>query len=182
MMPREQFYALERRRDARWERGDDPDVETDDEDDPEDEDAAVEANAEAEARLRTIATLARLIGINEGAATALYDDQNIVGLESLRPLKDSYVKDISQAIIKPARDRQGFPFPVLSQARLKLVAYWARHLQRTSRELDDWQETEWEEIARLEPQKELEDSYKDAKAPPTPELTLDQASAAASFV
>ena len=38
MMPREQFYALERRRDARWERGDDPDVETDDEDDPEEKD------------------------------------------------------------------------------------------------------------------------------------------------
>ncbi len=32
------------------------------------------------------------------------------------------------------------------------------------------------------PQKELEDSYKDAKAPATPELTLDQGTAAASFV
>ena len=54
MMPREQFYALKRHRAARWERGDDPDVETDDEDDPEDDVFAdVEANAEAEARLRT---------------------------------------------------------------------------------------------------------------------------------
>ena len=82
MMPREQFYALERRRDARWERGDDPDVETYDEDNPKDDDAAVDANAEAEARLRTIATLARLIGINEGAATALTTTRTSSGLRA----------------------------------------------------------------------------------------------------
>ena len=87
LMPRQQFEALERRRDARWERGDDPNVETDDEDDPEDVFADIDANAETEARLRTITTLARLICINKGAATALFDNQNIVGLESLRPLK-----------------------------------------------------------------------------------------------
>ena len=56
MMPREQFYALERRRDARWESGQDPDVETDK--DPEDNDnedppdvPAVDVNAEDEVRL-----------------------------------------------------------------------------------------------------------------------------------
>ncbi len=162
MMPREQFYALERRRNARWERGQDPDAETDkDPEDNDDEDPpdvpAVDVNVEDEVRLRTIETLACLLSISQGAATALYDDQNIVELPSLRPLKDSYVKDICQAIIKPARDRQGYPFPVLSQARLRLLAFWARHLQRTSREPDDWLETEWAEVKALESQKELKD-------------------------
>ncbi len=140
------------------------------------------AEAEDKVRQQTITTLMHLISISQGMATALYDNQNIIGLHSFWPLKDSYVKEICQAIIKPARDRQGYPFPVLSQVRLKLLAFWARHLQRTSCKPDDWLDTEWSEIKNLEAQKELEDGYKETKAPPTPELTLDQGTAAASFV
>ena len=79
-------------------------------------------------------------------ATALYNDQNIVDLDSLRSLKDSNVKEIGQAIIKSAPNRQGHSFPVLSQAHLELLAFWARHLQHTSCKTDDWLETEWTKI------------------------------------
>ena len=172
-MPREEFDELERRRKERWEGG--GDYYSDEE--PEDEDREPGPQRE-----ETIETLAYLLSISKGAATALYDDQRIVDLASLRSLKDSYVKDIVQAITKPTAGGRAHAFPVLSQARFELVAFWARHLHRTSRQPDDWLETDWSEIERLGPQKELEDSYKDTKAPPTPELTLDQGSAAASFV
>ena len=120
-MPREEHDELERRRNARWERGQDPYTETDEE--PEDDD-----REPGPQRKETIETLAYLLSISKGAATALYDDQRIVDLASLRSLKDSYVKDIVQAITKPTAGGRAHAFPVLSQARLELVAFWARHL------------------------------------------------------
>ena len=92
-MPREEFDELERRRKERWERG--GDYYSDEE--PEDDDREPGPQRE-----ETIETLAYLLSIGKGAATALYDDQRIVDLASLRSLKDSYVKDIVQAITKPA--------------------------------------------------------------------------------
>ncbi len=133
------FDELERRRDECWERGDDPGVETDKE--PEDNDQEPGPQLE-----ETIKTLAYLLSISEGAATALYDDQRIVDLASLRSLKDSYVKEIVQVITKPTAGRQAHTFPVLSQARLELLAFWARHLQRTSHEPDDWLKTDWSDV------------------------------------
>ncbi len=97
-MPCKAFEELEQRRDARWERGDDPDVETDEE--PEDND-----QEPGPQRKETIETLAYLLSISKGAATTLYDDQRIVDLASLRSLKDSYVKEIVQAITKPTVGR-----------------------------------------------------------------------------
>ncbi len=95
-MPREDFDELERRRDERWERGQDPYNETDEE--PEDNDREPGPQRE-----ETIETLAYLLSISKGAATALYDDQRIVDLASLRSLKDSYVKGIVQAITLRSR-------------------------------------------------------------------------------
>ena len=138
-MPREQFQALERRRDERWERGQDPNIDTDK--DPEDSDEERGPLCE-----ETIETLAYLISISKGAATVLYDDQKIINLASLRSLKDSYVKEIAQAIIKPTAGRQGHSLLILSQARLELLAFWARHVQCTSHEPDDWLETNWSKI------------------------------------
>ena len=143
-MPCEEHDELERRRNARWERGQDPYTETDKE--PEDDD-----REPGPQRKETIETLAYLLSISKGAATALYDDQRIVDLASSRSLKDSYVKDIVQAITKPTAGGRAHAFPVLSQARIELVAFWARHLHRTSRQLDDWLETDWSKIERLGP-------------------------------
>ncbi len=150
-MPHERFDALERRCDACWERGQDPNIETDEDPEDSDKERGPVNVALEELHEHTIETLTRLISISRGAATALHDDQNIVDLESLWSLKDSYVKEIGQAIIKPTPGRQGHAFPVLSQAHLELLAFWARHLQHTSREPDDWLETKWAEIQRLGP-------------------------------
>ena len=183
-MPRADYDALERKRDARWDRGQDVDEETDDDDESEESENIdqPETTPEEELRVKTIATLCSLLSIDQGAAQALYDDQGIRDLEGLRDLDDKMVDAVCLAIIKPGRGLTGYPFPILSQARLKLTAFWAKHLSRTSRELDDWLEVEWAQVKALAPQKDLEDNYKDSKAPATPELTLDQATAAASFV
>jgi hypothetical protein len=190
LMPRAAFEALERRRDELWAQGLDPydpvnlanGLANDEEDEDESEDdEPSETTPEEALRMKTIATFRSLLSIDQGAAYALYDDQAIRDLDSLRDLDDKMIDAVCLAIIKPGRDMTGHPFPILSQARLKLTAFWARHLRRTSRELDDWLEVEWAQVKALAPQKDLEDNYKDSKAPPTPELTLDQATAAANF-
>jgi hypothetical protein len=65
---------------------------------------------------------------------------------------------------------------------LKLLAFWARHLYRTSREPEDAQEWTWNDIKHLSDQKTLEDNAKDDKDPPVPEMTLEQTISAACFL
>jgi hypothetical protein len=37
----------------------------------------------------------------------------------------------------------------LSMTCLKLFAFWARHMWQTSREVDDWTDTTWDDIKTL---------------------------------
>jgi hypothetical protein len=76
IMPRKQFDALERRRYERWERGQDPNVDTDEDHEDSDEERGP-------LREETIETLAYLVSISKGVATALYDNHKIVNLASL---------------------------------------------------------------------------------------------------
>jgi hypothetical protein len=120
--------------------------------------------------------------VSQGAAGALYDDQGLVGLETLRDVDDKMVESICRAITKPGGGVQGHLIPVLLQARLKLFAFWVRHMWRTSHVPEDWLETSYKDIRHLAPQKELEDRYRESMAPTPPELPLDQTTAAAAFV
>jgi hypothetical protein len=120
--------------------------------------------------------------VSPGIAGALYNDQGLVRLETLKEVDDKMVDSICRAIIKPGGDIQGHPIPVLSQACLKLLAFWVRHMWRTSRVPEDWLEISYKDIRHLTPQKELEDNYKERTAPTPPELPLDQTTAAAAFV
>jgi hypothetical protein len=64
---------------------------------------------------------------------------------------------------------------------LRLFAFWARHIWRTSRGVDNWTDTTWDNIKTLTNQKTLEDSLLDTKQPETPAMTLDPQSAAKAF-
>ena len=66
--------------------------------------------------------------------------------------------------------------------RFKLFAFWARHMWRTCRLIDDWTDVTWDQVSFLKNQKTLEDSYKDQKLPETPTMTLDVQSAAKAFL
>jgi hypothetical protein len=54
------------------------------------------------------------------------------------------------------------------------------HVQ-TSRGVDDWTDTTYDEIKTLTNQKTLEDNLLDSKPPETPAMTLDPHSAAKAF-
>ncbi len=62
--------------------------------------------------------------------------------------------------------------------RLKLFAFWAKHIWRTSRGVDDWANMTYDKIKTL---KTLEDSLHDSKLPETPAITQDPHTAAKAF-
>jgi hypothetical protein len=64
---------------------------------------------------------------------------------------------------------------------LKLFAFWARHMWRTSRGVDDWTNTTYDKVKTLTNQKTLKDNLLDSKPPETPAMTLDLHSAAKAF-
>ncbi len=85
-MPRAQFEALKRRRQARCDRGVDSDEETiQDEDEDDDEDDPQEEAAPLEARIHetTIDMFKQVLLFSPGVAEALYDDQMITTLDVL---------------------------------------------------------------------------------------------------
>jgi hypothetical protein len=118
---------------------------------------------------------------SQGAAEALYDDQMVTTLDVLRDLTDDIIKELCHAIRKPGGDGPGHQISELSMTHLKLFAFWARHMWRTSRGVDDWTNTTYDEIKNLTNQKTLEDSLLDTKLPETPAVTLKLHSAAKAF-
>jgi hypothetical protein len=89
---------------------------------------------------------------------ALYDNQMITALDVLQDLTDNIIKELCHAIKKPGGDVPGHQISKLSVTCLKLFAFWARHMWRTSRGVDDWTETTWDDIKTLTNQKTLKDS------------------------
>ncbi len=181
-MPRAQFEALERRQQAWRDRGVDSDKETI-QDEDEDEDDPQEEAAPLEARIHetTIDMFKRVLLFSQGAAEALYNDQMITTLDVLQDLTDDIIKDLCCAIRKPGGDKLGHQIFELSVTRLKLFAFWARHMWQTSRGVDDWTNTTYDKDKTLTNQKTLEDNLLDSKPPETPAMTLDLHSAAKAF-
>jgi hypothetical protein len=64
---------------------------------------------------------------------------------------------------------------------LKLFAFWARHMWRTSRGVDNWTHTTWNDIKTLTNQKTLQDKLLHTKQPKTLAMTLDPQLAAKAF-
>ncbi len=157
LMPRAQFEALKRCQQARPDRGVDSDEETvrdktdKTKDKDEDEDDSQEEPAPLEARIHTttVDMLKRVLLFIQGAAKALYDNQMVTTLDVLQDLTDDIIKELCCAIRKPGGDGPGHQISELSVTRLKLFAFWARHMWRTSRSVDDWTDTTYEEIKTL---------------------------------
>jgi hypothetical protein len=105
----------------------------------------------------------------------------VMTLDVLQDLTDDIIKELCHAIRKPGGDGPGHQISELSVTRLKLFAFWARHMWRTSRVVDDWTDTIYEKIMTLTNQKTLEDNLLDSKPPETPAMTLNPHSAAKAF-
>jgi DNA-binding TFAR19-related protein (PDSD5 family) len=195
LMARADYEALVVKRRARRERGVDSDKKTvvdinegeennhseDKNNDPEDSETIEEA-LEKVLRQEAIAMFKRVLLFNEGAAKSLYEDQMITTFDILRDLDDETIKETCRAIKKPGRSAIGYQISELSVTRFKLFAFWARHMWRTCRSIDDWTNVTWDEVNVLKNQKILEDSLQDRKTPETPAMTLDTHSAAKAFL
>ncbi len=169
-MPHDQFEARERVRHAWCKSGVDSDeatVQGKDKDAGDNEDDLQEEAAPLEARIckTTIDMFKRVLLFSQGAAEALYDDQMIMTLDVLRDLTDDIIKKLCRAIRKPGGDEQGHQISELSVTCLKLFTFWARHMWQTSREVDDWTDTTYDEVKTLTNQKTLEDNLLNTKPP-----------------
>jgi hypothetical protein len=134
-------------------------------------------NLDAIIRRDMIAMYVRILGFKESAATALYDDQQITNSDRLRELDDPTIKELCCQIGK-----EGHPVSMISQNRLKLLVFWAKHMWGTSRGVDGLSKVDYDkDIKHLQAQKTFEDSLDDLKEPDAPKMTLTPATAAASF-
>ena len=97
----------------------------------------------------------RVLMFSDGVATSLYDDQMITTFDVLRELDDDTIKETCRAIKKPGGTARGHQISELSMTHFKLFAFWARHMWRTSRSVDDWTDTTWDEVSILKKQKTL---------------------------
>jgi hypothetical protein len=118
---------------------------------------------------------------SQGVAEALYNDQMITTLDVLQDLTDDIIKELCRAIRRLGGDRPGHQISELSVTHLKLFAFWARHMWWTSRGVDDWTDTTYDEIKTLTNQKTLKDNLLDSKPPETPAMTLKPHLAAKAF-
>ncbi len=106
LMPRTQFEALKRCRQAWHDRGVDFDEETiqdETKDEDEDEDDPHEEPAPLEARIHTttVDMFKHVLLFSQAAAESLYDDQMVMTLDVLRDLTDDIIKELCRAIRKP---------------------------------------------------------------------------------
>jgi hypothetical protein len=83
-------------------------------------------NLDAIIRRDMIAMYVRVLGFKEGAATTLYNDLQITDTDRLRELDDPTIKELCRQIGK-----EGHPVSMILQNRLKLLVFWAKHMQRT---------------------------------------------------
>jgi hypothetical protein len=105
----------------------------------------------------------------------------IMTLDVLCDLTNDIIKELCRAIRKLGGDGPGHQISELSVTCLKLFAFWARHMWRTSRGVDDWIDMTYDEIKTMTNQKTLEDNFLDTKPPDTPAMTLDLHLAAKAF-
>jgi hypothetical protein len=185
-MPCTQFEAMEAHCQARREWGVDSDKSTINDDNNNDinaEDAGdpQEEPALLERRITTVDMFKRVLLFSQGVAEALYDDQMITTLHILQDLTNNIIKELCCAIRKPGGDVTGHQLSELSVTCLNLFAFWAKNMWQTSRGVDGWTDTTWDDIKTLTNQKTLEDNLLDTKQPKTLAMTLDPQSAAKAF-
>jgi hypothetical protein len=186
-MPCAQFEALEAHCQARHDQGVDSDESTvkdhDDNDNAEEAEDPQGDPALIETRIHedTINMFKRDLLISQGVAVALYNDQMITTLDIPQDLTNNIIKELCRAIRKPGGDVPGHQISKHSMTHLKLFAFWARHMWRTSRGVNNWTDTTWDDIKTMTNQKTLEDSLLDTKQPDTPTMSLDPQLAAKAF-
>jgi hypothetical protein len=187
LMPCAQFEALVAYHQARHERGvDSNQLAVDDDKDDNDAEDAGDPQGEPvllETRIRknTVDIFKRVLLFSQGVVEAIYGNQMITTLDILQNLTNDIIKELCHAIRKPGGDVTGHQISELSMTCLKLFAFWVRHMWRTSRGVDNWTNTTWDDIKTWTNQKTLEENFIDTKQLNTLAMTLDPQLAAKAF-
>ena len=143
---------------------------------------AIKDTIEATIRRSTTSMFMHVLMFNQGAVESLYDNQMIKFFETLRELDDDTIRETCKAIKKPGGVAMGYQISEISVTCFKLYAFWARHMWRTCRSIDDWTDISLDEVGILKNQKTLEDNLQDQKTPEPPVMTLDPQTAAKAFL
>ena len=127
-------------------------------------------------RTETIAAYMNTLSVKKDVAEFLHDNEDLTTPESWAQMSDRTVGTIVKSLQK-----RNTNLPVRSAERMKLLVFFCKHGERTSREID-LTVIDADELQALHDQKEEEDKYFDEKVAAVPAaLPLDQATAAKSF-
>ncbi len=143
---------------------------------------AIEDTMEASIRRSATSMFQCVLMFSRGAADSLYDNQMIMTFKTLQELDDDTIRETCCAIKKPGGVALGYQISEISVTRFKLFAFWARHMWRTCRSIDDWTDISSDNVSILKNQKTLEDNLQERKAPEPPVMTLDLQTAAKAFL
>ena len=128
------------------------------------------------ARTETIAAYMNTLSVKKDVAEFLHDNEDLTTPESWAQMSDRTVGTIVKTLQK-----RNINVPVRSAERMKLLVFYCKHGERTSREVDLTM-IDADELHALQDQKDEEDKYFDEKVAAVPAaLPLDQATAAKSF-
>jgi len=80
--------------------------------------------------------LHRKLGFTIEAATALVDQQGLDDKDELVEFDDDLIDGTCKAVRKPSSGQDGHQIPEIAAHRLQLLVYFAKHRERTQRELN----------------------------------------------
>jgi hypothetical protein len=76
------------------------------------------------------------LGFTEEAAAALVDQQGLDDKDKLVEFDDELIDGTCKAVRKPSSGQDGHQIPEIAAHRLQLLVYFAKHRERTQRELN----------------------------------------------
>jgi hypothetical protein len=119
-----------------------------------------------------------VIGLNKTASYALFVDQRMQSIRDFLRIKPEHIEKICTAISKQNKTN----IPVMAMERLALLAYYAKHQERTSRQDKDLTNITSDDLDGLAHHMEVELNWdKKNKTPEVTPVTLDETSAHKAF-
>ena len=121
------------------------------------------------------------LGFSEDVAAAMVDDQGLDRKRKLLEYDDDLIEGTCKAVRKPSSGQDRHQIPEIVAHRLQLVVYYAKHMERTRRELNI-RTTELSQILALRDQRLMEKNWTKHNPEHKPEATvLDAQRAATAF-
>ena len=144
---------------------------------------AAQVAERAQDRANDMTKLLQLLGFSEAAANALVTEQLITDQDALLELDDDQVENLCKTVRKPGGGDGGHQIPEMAVARLQLLVFYVKHLDRSDRfRFTDLAHVDLAKLNKFKDQKKLEkDWLKQNPEHKLEAMQLDTQTAAASF-